>query len=72
MWFASSGCFGVHLLSRNDGWTHQDFASTDLWCILARRELDGDLASMQQHGIASIDLVVVNLYPFRETIAKPM
>ena len=26
---------------------------------------------MQQHGIQSIDLVIINLYPFRQTIAKP-
>ena len=26
---------------------------------------------MQEHGIKGIDLVVVNLYPFKETIAKP-
>ncbi len=26
---------------------------------------------MKDHGITPIDLVVVNLYPFRETIAKP-
>jgi phosphoribosylaminoimidazolecarboxamide formyltransferase/IMP cyclohydrolase len=30
-----------------------------------------DEAVMQQHGIESIDLLVVNLYPFAETIAKP-
>ncbi len=28
-------------------------------------------AEMRQHGIEPIDLVVVNLYPFRETVAKP-
>lgn len=37
--------------------------------ILARRGLDE--AVMQQHGIAPIDLVVVNLYPFAQTVAKP-
>jgi phosphoribosylaminoimidazolecarboxamide formyltransferase/IMP cyclohydrolase len=30
-----------------------------------------DEAVMQQHGIEPIDLLVVNLYPFAETIAKP-
>lgn len=34
--------------------------------ILARRGLDDDL--MTQHAIAPIDLVVVNLYPFAQTI----
>ena len=28
-------------------------------------------AAVRQHGIAPIDLVVVNLYPFEETVAKP-
>lgn len=36
--------------------------------ILARREIDKDV--MQEHNIKSIDLVVVNLYPFQEVIAK--
>ena len=39
--------------------------------LLARRDNSGDLAAMKQHGIAPIDLVAVNLYPFRETVAKP-
>ncbi|TXJ09785.1 MAG: bifunctional phosphoribosylaminoimidazolecarboxamide formyltransferase/IMP cyclohydrolase [Acinetobacter sp.] len=37
--------------------------------ILARRGLDE--AVMQEHNIAPIDLVVVNLYPFAATVAKP-
>lgn len=37
--------------------------------ILGRRETDGPL--MGRHDIAPIDLVVVNLYPFAETVAKP-
>jgi len=39
--------------------------------ILGRRDLPEHLAVMAQHGIPQIDLVVVNLYPFRETVAKP-
>ena len=39
--------------------------------LLARRDSSGDLAALQQHGITPIDLVAVNLYPFRETVAKP-
>ena len=39
--------------------------------LLARRDNSGDLAAMKQYGIAPIDLVAVNLYPFRETVAKP-
>ncbi|PIW46757.1 MAG: bifunctional phosphoribosylaminoimidazolecarboxamide formyltransferase/inosine monophosphate cyclohydrolase [Zetaproteobacteria bacterium CG12_big_fil_rev_8_21_14_0_65_54_13] len=38
--------------------------------ILARRDNEGDLASMREHGIEQIDLVCVNLYPFREAVAK--
>ncbi|UJF25438.1 bifunctional phosphoribosylaminoimidazolecarboxamide formyltransferase/IMP cyclohydrolase [Suttonella sp. R2A3] len=37
--------------------------------ILARRGEDDSV--MAEHDISAIDLVVVNLYPFRETIAKP-
>lgn len=36
--------------------------------ILARRSLDADLADLATHGIKAIDLVVVNLYPFEQTI----
>ena len=39
--------------------------------ILGRRDLPAHLSVMAQHGIEAIDLVVVNLYPFRETVAKP-
>ncbi|MEI6668569.1 MAG: bifunctional phosphoribosylaminoimidazolecarboxamide formyltransferase/IMP cyclohydrolase [Acidobacteriota bacterium] len=38
--------------------------------ILARRENAGDQAALATFGIEPIDLVVVNLYPFRETAAK--
>ena len=37
--------------------------------ILGRRDLDSHRAQMAQHGIAPIDLVVVNLYPFEATVA---
>ncbi|WP_455373649.1 bifunctional phosphoribosylaminoimidazolecarboxamide formyltransferase/IMP cyclohydrolase [Limibacillus halophilus] len=37
--------------------------------ILARRDLESHLGAMAEHGIQPIDLVVVNLYPFRETVA---
>ena len=37
--------------------------------ILARR--DQDMSVMSEKGIPPIDLVVVNLYPFEATIAKP-
>jgi phosphoribosylaminoimidazolecarboxamide formyltransferase/IMP cyclohydrolase len=38
--------------------------------ILARRE-QAHLAELEAQGIALIDLVAVNLYPFAETVAKP-
>ena len=37
--------------------------------ILARRDA-GHLAELDAHGIGTIDLVCVNLYPFRETVAR--
>jgi phosphoribosylaminoimidazolecarboxamide formyltransferase/IMP cyclohydrolase len=39
--------------------------------ILARRDLPEHVATLEKHGIPTIDLVVVNLYPFSATIAKP-
>jgi phosphoribosylaminoimidazolecarboxamide formyltransferase/IMP cyclohydrolase len=39
--------------------------------ILARRDLAEDQADLDLHGIDLIDLVVVNLYPFEATVAKP-
>src|SRR5512135_1143965 len=37
--------------------------------ILARRDLQAHRDALAQAGIPTIDLVVVNLYPFRETVA---
>ncbi|MGC4003029.1 MAG: bifunctional phosphoribosylaminoimidazolecarboxamide formyltransferase/IMP cyclohydrolase [Pirellulales bacterium] len=39
--------------------------------ILALRDVPTHAASMTEYGIQPIDLVVVNLYPFEETVAKP-
>lgn len=39
--------------------------------ILARRDHDEDMKLTAEHGIVSFELVVVNLYPFEATIAKP-
>ena len=39
--------------------------------ILARRDVPQDLTDLADNQIHPIDLVVVNLYPFEETIAKP-
>jgi len=38
--------------------------------ILGRRDLDSHRQQMEEHGIAPIDLVVVNLYPFEATVAR--
>lgn len=38
--------------------------------ILARRDLPAHMAELVKHGIQTIDIVVVNLYPFIQTIAK--
>src|SRR5258706_12528134 len=39
--------------------------------ILARRDKPGHVQSMKDHDIPPIDMVVVNLYPFAQTVAKP-
>ncbi len=39
--------------------------------ILARRDVPQDLTDLENNQIRPIDLVVVNLYPFEQTIAKP-
>ena len=39
--------------------------------ILARRDAPEHLAALERHGIPPIDLVVVALYPFEQTVAKP-
>jgi phosphoribosylaminoimidazolecarboxamide formyltransferase/IMP cyclohydrolase len=38
--------------------------------ILARRDQPEDLAALDEHEITPFDLVCVNLYPFRETVAR--
>jgi len=38
--------------------------------ILARRDLPEHVAKLEEHGIAQIDMVVVNLYPFQAVVAK--
>ncbi len=39
--------------------------------LLARRDLPAHMAALAQHSIDTIDLLVVNLYPFEATVAKP-
>ena len=38
--------------------------------ILARRDNEGDQQQMAQYGIPAIDLVIVDLYPFEQTVAS--
>ena len=39
--------------------------------ILARRDVPAHMRALESHGIGPIDLVVVALYPFEQTVAKP-
>ena len=39
--------------------------------LLARRDLPEHMAALKAHQIDTIDLLVVNLYPFEATVAKP-
>ena len=38
--------------------------------LLYRRNVDSDVCDANEHGIAPIDLVYINLYPFEETVAS--
>ena len=39
--------------------------------LLARRDFPEHMAALKEHGIGTIDILVVNLYPFEATVAKP-
>ncbi len=39
--------------------------------LLGRRDLESHISQLKENGIGFIDMVCVNLYPFRQTIAKP-
>ena len=39
--------------------------------ILARRDIPAHMETLRENGIQTIELVCVNLYPFKQTIAKP-
>jgi len=39
--------------------------------LLARRDEPAHMATIAEHGIAPIDIVAINLYPFAETVARP-
>ena len=38
--------------------------------ILSRREEEGDIAQLEEYSIPNIDLVVVDLYPFEDTVSS--
>ncbi|MFZ3122770.1 MAG: hypothetical protein WA104_05335 [Thermodesulfovibrionales bacterium] len=40
--------------------------------LLSRRDNPKDMEDIKEYGIELIDMVVVNLYPFEETVAKPV
>lgn len=39
--------------------------------LLARRDMPAHMAQLLEYGLAPIDILVVNLYPFQATIARP-
>src|SRR4051812_19380770 len=39
--------------------------------LLAKRDKQEHMATLTEHGLPEIDLVVCNLYPFEQTVAKP-
>jgi phosphoribosylaminoimidazolecarboxamide formyltransferase/IMP cyclohydrolase len=39
--------------------------------LLARRDLPAHMAALAEHGIGTIDILVVNLYPFAQATARP-
>ena len=39
--------------------------------LLARRDVPAHMAALAAHGISTIDLLVINLYPFAQTTARP-
>ena len=39
--------------------------------LLARRDVPEHMAELEKHGLGTIDLVAVNLYPFVETVSQP-
>ena len=61
----------AHRLSRDDGRPGEDAASQGARRAARRaRQRGARRAGRQQHGIAPIDLLVVNLYPFEATVAQ--
>ena len=65
------GYFRTHRLSRDAGWPGQDPHPKVHGGILHRRENPSHRSAVDEHGIQPIDMVVVNLYAFEKTAAKP-
>ena len=51
-------------------WTCKNITSQSFWGILARRDLENDKKEMVKYEIPEIDLVIVDLYPFEQTVAS--
>ena len=49
---------------------HREQAVQEIPALLARRDLPEHLSAIEAQGIQPIDMIVVNLYPFRETAAR--
>ena len=39
--------------------------------LLARRDVPAHMAALKEHGIGTIDLLIINLYPFAQATARP-
>ena len=64
------GCQRAYRLPGDPGRPGEDAAPAGAWRHPGRRDRPEHLAQMAEHGIAPIDLVVVNLYPFEATVAQ--
>ena len=62
----------LHRLPRDDGRAREDAASRRSTAASSRGATRTEhVAAMEEHDIPPIDMVVVNLYPFAQTVAKP-
>ena len=59
------------LAFRNVRWPCQNVTSEYPWRTFGKRGNQTHQKALTEQGIQFIDLVVVNLYPFKETILKP-
>mgnify|MGYP002237523119 CR=1 FL=1 len=61
---------GHHHLSLYSGRSGENLHPKIFGGILGRRDVADDAAQMQQYDIPAIDLVIVDLYPFEQTVAS--